>query len=916
MPPLYAWLLLRKQTWHVFSNIFNSLIKGYNRLPMKILDLNILKGPNFWSVRKHQLIVIKLDLEELEDLPTNKIPGFYARILKCLPGLYNHYCSEGHPGGFFQRVKTGTWMGHVMEHIALELQCQAGMQCGFGRTRQAGNRKGIYNVVFEFLAPEAGLFAAESAFKITEALVFDKQYDVQADIEKLKLLGAEFCLGPSTLALVNAAIARGIPYMRIDNHSLIQLGYGSRQKRINATITENTGCIAVDIAADKALTKSILKNAAIPVAEGLVIDQELQVDEAVSDIGFPLVIKPLASNHGKGVSTNVKSYPESLRAFNQARKLSQKVIVEKYYPGNDYRLLVIDYKMAAAAHRHPACVTGDGISTVRVLIGKTNKNPLRGASHEKVLTRIKIDDHTTETLKNQGLTLETVLPAGKTVPVKQTANLSTGGTSEDVTDFVHPEIVAMAERAARCIGLDVCGIDLIARDISQPIKQNAVIIEVNAAPGFRMHTHPYKGKPRPVCGQVVDMLFPDKSTGRIPLTAITGTNGKTTTTRILAYIGKVAGYNVGFTTTEGVYINNQLIEEGDCTGPLSALKVLQDKTVDFAVLECARGGILRSGLAYDVCDVGIVTNVAEDHIGLKDIETVEDMAKVKAIVAESVKPEGYAILNADNDYTYQMMGRLRCHVILFSTNQYSDRILQHCANGGLAGVIENGNIILVKNKKKLLIEELANIPAALGGKALFMTENILAAVLAAYCHNIPVLHISQALRSFSLSPENTPGRMNIFRFSNFTLIIDYAHNQHGIQALGSFIRQSGSGSKVGIIAVAGDRRNIDIVNVGASSAEIFDKIIIRIDEDKRGRKGEEIVSLLLEGIKSVKKSVPVEIIPDELEAIDHAIKYASENSIIVHLSEKVKPCLDFVARLQEEEFNRSRVRDLQQMLLT
>lgn len=861
----------------------------------------MLNGPNFWSVRKHQLVVLKLDLEELEEIPTHKIPGFYQRLQKNLPSLYNHYCSEGVPGGLFERVKNGTWMGHVLEHIALEIQTQAGMHCGFGRTRQAGTLKGIYNVVFECHNEKAGLFAAESAFKITEAIIYDKPYNVLEDIERLKFLGAEYGLGPSTSSIVNAALDRGIPVIRLDQATLVQLGYGFRQKLINATVTNNTSCIAVDIAGDKFLTKSLLKNAAIPVSEGVLVERDVDLNEAVASVSYPLVIKPYNSNHGKGVTTNIKTNGEAHVAYNHAKKYSDKVIVEKYHQGDDYRFLVIDYKLSAVARRTPAKIKGDGQNTVRFLVEKANRSPLRGFGHEKVLTQIKIDEQTVESLKEQGYTLDSVPVSGKTVFLKQTANLSTGGTSEDVTDFVHPDIVAIAERVAITIGLDICGIDMVLDDICKPFKNNGVVIEVNAAPGFRMHTNPFKGKSRNVGEDVVNMLFPQKSNGRIPLVAITGTNGKTTTARILAHIARIAGYHVGLTTTEGIYINNSIIEEGDCTGPISASRVLRNKTVEFAVLECARGGILRSGLAFDLCDVGIVTNVAEDHIGLKDIETVDDMAKVKAIVPESVKKEGYAVLNADNDYTFQMVNRLKCNVALFSTNPLSERILQHCDNGGLAAVPEHGNIVLVKGKKKLLIEAIENIPVAFRGKAPFMLENILAATLAAYVENISVLNISQALQTFTPSVELTPGRLNIFEFRKFRLMIDYAHNYHGIKALGSFLNTIDASVKVGIISIAGDRRDIDIINVGSASAEIFDKIIIRLDEDKRGRKENEIISLLIEGLRKVKPDISVEIIPDELEAIYQAVRNAKEGYLIVNLSEKVKNSIGFVRHLLEDE---------------
>ncbi len=868
---------------------------------MKILDLHILTGPNYWSVRKQNLIVIKLDIEELEELPTDKIPGFYERLQKTLPGLYNHYCSEGQPGGFFDRVKSGTWMGHVMEHIALEMQTQAGMNVGFGRTRQVGQLKGIYNVVFEFQVEKAGIFAAESAFKITESLVNNTIYNLLSDIDQLKDLYAEFCMGPSTTSIVNAAVERGIPYIKIDESSLVQLGYGMNQKRINSTITDYTSNIAVDIACDKSLTKKILKNAAVPVSEGSVITNEFELEDAIHEIDFPIVIKPLNGNHGTGVTTNIKTFAEAMTAFRVAKKISEEVIVEKFYRGEDYRILVIDYKYSAAARRIPAKVTGDGVSTIQSLIEKTNRNPQRGNGHEKILTKIKIDDQTRETLRKQGLTLDSIPPAGKTIFVKQTANLSTGGTSEDVTEFIHPDIIKMAERIARSIGLDICGIDMVLSDICKPLKESGVVLEVNAAPGFRMHTHPTKGKPRPVGDHVVKMLFPTNTDGRIPIIAITGTNGKTTTTRLLAYIAKIAGYNVGFTTTEGIYVNDNLIEEGDCTGSISARKILQDKTVDFAVLECARGGMLRSGLAFDRCDIGIVTNVAEDHIGLKDIESVEEMAKVKSIVPESVKKDGYAILNADNEFTYQMINNVKCNVALFSTDPLNERIRQHCNNDGLAAILEDGNIVLVKGKKKLLVESVENIPISFHGKALFMIENILAATLAAHIQNISTLNISKALSSFDPSDENCPGRLNIFEFKHFKFIIDYAHNYHGITALGTFLSQWDSSYKIGIVSVAGDRRDSDIVKVGIAAAKIFDKIVIRIDDDKRGRKDSEIITLISEGIKQINPILPIVTVPMELDAIRYAISIAPEGSLIVHLSDNIKASISYVKKLQHEE---------------
>ncbi|HEX2936256.1 MAG TPA: cyanophycin synthetase [Bacteroidales bacterium] len=866
---------------------------------MKILDIHVLRGPNYWSARRSKLIVLKLDLEDMEHFPTNRIPGFYARLRKKIPTLYNHYCSEGFAGGFFERVKSGTWMGHVIEHIAIEMQTLAGMECSFGRTRQVGEQKGIYNVVFEYHEEKAGVYVSEAAVRVADALIHDKYFDLQEDIDKLKAIHTEFSVGPSTSSILEAATARGIPHIRLDEGSLFQLGYGIKQQRINATITGQTSSIGVDIASDKYLTKKILKDAAVPISPGVMITHESELHDAIREIGFPLVVKPLDSNHGNGVTTHIQTADDALLAYSKAMSFSKKVIVERYYTGEDFRLLVINYKFAAAAHRLPAKVIGDGTSTIKELIDKANKSPVRGDDHEKILTRIKIDDHTREVLERQGFTLKSVPRAGKSVLLKQTANLSTGGTSEDVTDQVHPEIVQMAERTARAIGLDICGIDMVLSDIDKPLKDNGVVLEVNAAPGFRMHTHPSCGIPRPVGENVVNMLFPDRNeNGRIPITAITGTNGKTTTTRLMAHIAKIAGYNVGYTTTEGIHIGDTLLEEGDCTGPVSAGKILCDKTVDFAVLECARGGILRSGLAFDTCDVGIVTNVAEDHIGLGDIESIDDMAHVKALIPESVKAGGYAVLNADNHYTYRMKNKVKCNVALFSTKPYSERVDKHCKAGGLAAIYEKGNIVLVKGTKKTVVEHVENIPLSFGGRAQFMIENILAATLAGYIQKISIADIVRALRTFVPSVENTPGRLNTFRFNDFTLMVDYAHNYHGLTALGSLIKQWDAAFKLGIISAAGDRRDVDIINMGIAAAEIFDKIVIRIDEDRRGRTAAEIVNLLSQGIRMVKPDIQVEIIPDEIHAMTYAINNTPPHSLIVNLSEKVRKCIDFAKNLQ------------------
>jgi cyanophycin synthetase len=878
---------------------------GFNRRgrkvqAMEILDIQVLRGPNYWSVN-HKVISVKLNIGKFEKLPTNKISGFSGRLLKLLPGLSDHHCSRGRPGGFAQRLREGTWMGHVVEHIALELQTLADMPCYFGQTRDEGS-VGIYNVVFEYREEDAGITAFKSALSIAMALSEKKSYHIGPDLELIRGIALKESPGPSTSSIIEAAIKKGIPYTRLDNGSLIQLGYGNEQKRIEATVSEHTSLIAADIAADKFRAKQILKTASVPVPEGCLVFDISELPAAVEHVGFPLVIKPVDGNQGRSVFTEVTNLDEAMAAFAKARLYSGRVLVEKFITGRDYRLLVINYKFVAAALRTPAMVTGDGKSTIRELIDIVNSDPARGDDHENVLTRIKPDDSTTEFLASRGMSLGSVPLRGQKVILRRTANLSTGGTSEDVTGEVHPEVARMAERTARAIGLDICGIDFIADNISKPLNMTRdAVIEVNAAPGFRMHTHPYAGKPQPVGDAVVEMLFPGDKNGRIPVVAITGTNGKTTTARILAHMAATAGHTVGLTTTDGIYVGNTLVEEGDCSGPVSSGKVLGDRSVSFAVLECARGGILREGLAFDRCDTGVVTNVAEDHIGLRGINSLEDMAKVKSVIPESVKAGGFAILNAGDDFTYLMKDKVKCNVALFCYDHLNERITAHMKHGGISAIHRNGKVILMNGYYEILNIDVKFIPAAFGGFAPFMTENILAAMLAAWTTGIDTEHIARSLNTFRPDFENSPGRMNLFRFSNFSFLLDYAHNLHSINAFGFYIKSLGASERVGIISAAGDRRDVDIYNVGKASAQLFDRIIIRIDEDTRGRKDNEIIELIHSGIVSSNKDLPVEIIREESEAIRHAMMTANQGSLIVLFSEKVRKAYEIISGFMQKE---------------
>ena len=599
---------------------------------MIIREINAMRGPNYWSVRRHKLIVMVLDLEGMEQRPSNKIDGFKERLETMFPTMFEHRCSVGEPGGFFQRVESGTWMGHIIEHVALEIQTLAGMDVGFGRTRGYGE-EGVYNVVFAYMEESVGRYAAKVSVHICEALIKGEEYDLAYDIQHMRELRETERLGPSTGSIVEEAEARGIPWIRLNKYSLCQLGYGANQKRIQATVTSETSSIGVELACDKEDTKFLLEQAQVEVPRGEIIRRESSLEEACKNIKFPLVIKPVDGNHGRGITVNINTYEDALVAFTNAKESSRSgaIIVEKFITGQDYRLLVINNKLVAAALRTPAHVIGNGKSSVQELIDDVNKDPRRGYGHENVLTQITVNDLTKTIIKDAGYTLESVIPEGDMLILKDTANLSTGGTAEDVTDILHPANIDMAERISKIIDLDICGIDVMTTDISKPLSETGgAVLEVNAGPGFRMHLAPTKGLPRNVAGHVIDKLFPQGNTGRIPIIAITGTNGKTTTSRLISHIAKMSGYRVGYTTTDGVYIQNRLLMSGDCTGPASAEFVLKDPTVNLAVLECARGGLLRAGLGFKKCDIAIVTNVAADHLGLKGIHTVEQLAKVKA----------------------------------------------------------------------------------------------------------------------------------------------------------------------------------------------------------------------------------------------------------------------------------------------
>ena len=866
---------------------------------MRILKTQTLRGPNYWSIRRHKLILMRLDLEELAEKPSNEVPGFYEGLIQVLPSLIEHYCSRGYRGGFLERVQEGTLMGHIIEHIALELQELAGMPVGFGRTRETST-PGVYNVVFEYVEEQAGRYAGRAAVRLCNSIIQTGSYsqeELEQDLTDLKDLYANAALGPSTETIVQEAQARKIPWMWLSARAMLQLGYGARQKRIQATLTENSSILAVELACDKEGTKTILSEAGIPVPRGTVIQYLDELENAIEDVGgYPIVIKPLDGNHGRGITIDINSWQEAEEAYDLASTASKtrSVIVERYYFGTDHRVLVINGKLVAVAERIPAHVVGDGKSTIEELIEITNRDPRRGEGHDNVLTKITVDRTALAVLEKQGYRLDTVLEPGKTAYLRATANLSTGGIAVDRTDDIHPENVWIAQRVAKIVGLDIAGIDIVTPDITKPLRDvDGVVVEVNAAPGFRMHAAPSQGLPRNIAAPVLDMLFPAGTSCRIPIVAITGTNGKTTTTRLTAHIYRQTGQVVGYTTTDGIYIDEYLVEKGDNTGPYSASVILKDPTVEVAILESARGGILRSGLAFDSCDIGVVLNVAADHLGLGDIETIEQMAQVKSVVAETVKPEGYAVLNADDPLVAAMAQKVKSKVAYFSMNLDNPIIIDHTRRDGLAAVYENGYLSILEGKWTLRIEKAVNIPVTMGGMAPFMIANTLAACLAAYTQGVDIEIIRQGVRTFQLSAAQTPGRMNLFNLGEYHALVDYAHNPHGYEAVSGFVR-NWEGEKIGVIGGPGDRRDEDLILLGKIAAQTFDTIIIKEDDDPRGRTRGEAADLIAKGIYQENPSLSYETILDETEAIETGLNRASNGSLVVVFPESVTRAVSLI----------------------
>ena len=871
---------------------------------MKILKVQTMRGSNYWSIQQQKLIVLWLDLGSLRKKRSDEISNFYQGLIEVLPSL----TSEPEKG-FLQQVREGLFLEKIIPRVALELQSLAGMPVKFSRTRSTST-SGVYQVIFEYLDEKAGRYAGRAAVRLCQNLV-DRGYYADAELEQdlrdLKELRVEGALGPSTEAIIKEAEAREIPWMQLSTRAMTQLGYGVNQKRIQATQSDRTSILGIELAGDKEATKEILQKHGIPVPWGATIRYLDELDRAIEQVGgFPVVIKPLDCNHGRGVTTDINSRREAETAYDTAMAISpmKEVIIEGYHLGRDHRVLVVNGKVVAVAERVPAHVLGDGRSTIAELIESTNRDSRRGEGHDNIMTRIELVRSSFELLRKQRCTLDTILREGEICYLRKTANLSTGGTAIDRTAEIHRHNIWLAERAAQIVGLDIAGIDIVTADISRPLREvNGVVIEVNAAPGLRMHLCPSQGEPRNVAAPVLDLLFPPDTNPRIPIIAITGTNGKTTTTRLIAHIFKQTQQTVGYTTTDGIYVDDYLVEAGDNTGPQSAQLILQDPTVEVAVLETARGGILRSGLGFDACDVGIVLNVTGDHLGIDEINTIEELATLKSVVVEATVAHGYAILNADDPLVAAMAKRTKAQVAYFSMNPHNELVQSHIRQGGLGAVYDRGNLSILKADKIFPIKQARDIPLTLGGLAPFMIANALAASLAAFTQGVTIEDIRQALTTFRASVSQTPGRMNLLNLGKYHVLVDYAHNPASYEALKTFVC-NWSGERIGVVGAPGDRREADFITLGRLSAQMFDRIVVKEDDDTRGRRRGEVAQLICAGIDREKGNCRYESILDETIAIDIALDEAAQDSLVVILPEKIGRTLELIkARHPQSELD-------------
>lgn len=865
---------------------------------MKIIEKRVYENKNIYSHKK--CIRIDVDLEGYCEVPSKDIPNFNFNLVKMLPELKKHRCGIDEEGGFVKRLKEGTYLAHICEHICIALQNKFGIDVSYGKAREIkGDR---YYIILEYIYKNTAISCIYLAVDIINSLINAIPIEYEGRIEQIKHILSKEEIGPSTKAICLAAKEYNLPVTQLYDSGFYQIGYGRMGRIFEATIGSKTNCIGVDISCDKLLTKKMLATQNIPVAKGSKVSNIMNLLMQAEEIGYPVVLKPQYGNKGKGIILNIKDEKELVESYSIIKKKFKDILIEEYKKGKDYRVCIVNYKLVAVSKRISPFVTGDGVNDLKSLIYLENENEMRGEDHEKPLTKIKIDDDLLINLKKQNVSLNTVISKGKKVFLRENANLSTGATAIDCTDKICSENIEFCINAAKILNLDICGIDICCDDISIPLNQNGgIIMEVNAAPGIRMHHFPSEGQARNVGKAIVNMLYNDKPCN-IPVISVTGTNGKTTTTRLIAHVLRKIGYNIGMTSTDGIFFNEKCIHKGDDSGFNSAKTILMNKDVDIAVLETARGGIIRKGLAYDEADIAVITNITNDHIGLNEIETMDDLCFVKSLVAEEVKKDGYVIINADDKYSKKIIKRLKNNIIYFSKYKDNPLISRNIKNGGIAVYLDNNNLCVTNKGNEYKLISIYDLPISYNGILKYNIENAMASVAALVGMKVDYCIISRGLKDFKLNSIENKGRFNLYKCRGRNIILDYGHNIEGYKAvLGSVKKSIKSNRKfIGVIGMPGDRKDSDVRKVGTISAKYLDTIIIKEDIDRRGRAKGEIATILKKSVKETREDIPVQSILDEQEALKYAINISSPDDIIIMFYEHIEPLEKIIDNLNKE----------------
>lgn len=867
---------------------------------MKIVKKRIYEGKNIYSHKK--CIRIDVDLEGYSEIPSKKIPNFNFNIVEILPELKKHRCGIDEEGGFVKRLEEGTYLAHICEHCIIAIQNLLGMDVSYGKAREIKGE--LYYIIVQYEYENTAIEIINLAVDLINSLIKSSPINFNGRLQEIKQTLQRETIGPSTRSICDAAKNYGLPVTELGKSGIYQIGYGKQGRIIEAAISNKTNCVGVDISCDKFLTKQLLDIQNIPVAEGRKVFNIIGLLREAEFIGYPVVIKPQYGNKGKGVMLNLKNEKELIKAYTSLLKITKDIIIEKYVKGNDYRICVVDYKVVAASLRVVPFVIGDGKSNIKALINILNNDPLRGQDHEKPLTTIKFDKELCNCLYRQNMSLDYIPNKGEKVILRENANLSTGGIAVDCTDDVCDENIDYCIRAAKALGLDICGVDICTEDISIPIdKQNGIVMEVNAAPGIRMHHFPSQGKKRDVGKAIVDMLYEGRPSN-IPVISVTGTNGKTTTTRMIGHVLKMMGMNTGITSTDGIYINDKCIHKGDDSGFNSAKTLLLNRDVEAVVLETARGGLVRRGLAYDLADVAVITNITNDHLGLDGIDSMEDLMFVKSLVGEEVKENGYTVINADDKYSKRILDRISCEKIYFSKSKDNELIKENINNGKIAVFIEDNNICVINNHRKYLIMSIDELPISYNGILTYNIENAMAACAALVGLNIDYCMISKGFSDFMPCDDNE-GRFNIFEYYGRKVILDYGHNIEGYKAVLSCINKLKNKNRlIGVVGVPGDRQDNVIKEIGEICCEYLDEIIIKEDKDRRGRSIGEVSQLLKISMLKNNNKKNVKVYLDEVDALEYAIKISKKDDIIIVFYENIEPLLNYINNNEQERINK------------